>query len=108
MVLTRDQNVYLDFKIDSKRVRVFNGSKFQINLYPNRFPFNERINQGNILAAQIYSKLLSGFNPNDIKVRNEINTSTDIEVLEKVVLEKISNGVSDHYKRQLKYTFKYS
>lgn len=104
VVLTKNQKVYLDLKLNSQRLRIWNGSKFQIDLYPNHFPLKERINQGNILAAKVYSKLLSGFNPYDIKVKHKIHTLTDMEILEKVVASKISKGVSNHYERQLKYT----
>lgn len=44
-------------------MRLQNGRAFGLNLRPNSFPFKERINQGNILAAEVYSKLLSGMVP---------------------------------------------
>jgi hypothetical protein len=65
--LGRDEKVYLDIKVSGKRMRVSNGSKFSINLSPNSYPIKERSNQANILAAQIYAKLLSGYDPFHIK-----------------------------------------
>ena len=47
----------------SKRMRLQNGRAFGINLRPNSFPLKERVNQGNILAAGVYSKLISGTVP---------------------------------------------
>jgi len=80
VVLSKEGKVYLDLKVDSKRVRVFNGSKFQIDLNPNSFPENQRVLQANILAAQIYSKLLAGYNPFNNAVKNKIQGLSDLEV----------------------------
>jgi len=104
VVLTKDQKAYLDLKIDSKRVRVFNGSKFQIELNPNSFPKEQRFVQANILAAQIYSKLLAGYNPFHKAVINKLQGLSDLEVIYKAADEKIKQGVSKHYERQIKYT----
>ena len=48
---------------EGKRMRLQNGRAFGINLRPNSFPLMERINQANILAAEVYSKMLSGTVP---------------------------------------------
>jgi len=104
MVLTKDQKVYLDIKIDSKRIRVFNGRKFQVDLNPNSFPEEQRLVQANILAAQIYSKLLAGYDPFHKAIKNKLQGLSDIEVLVKAADKKVAQGVSKHYVRQLKYT----
>ena len=105
VVLTKDQKVYLDIKIDSKRVRVFNGNKFYLDLNPNRFPIHERVNQANILAAQVYNKLLSGYNPFQSPNKNDIHRKTDIEIIELALNKKIKEGLSKHYETQLRYSF---
>jgi integrase len=104
VVLNKEGNVYLDLIVNSKRVRVFNGSKFQVDLNPNSFPEDQRLAQANILAAQIYSKLLAGYNPLHNAVKNRIQSLSDMEVLAKAADKKVKQGVSNHYKRQLKYT----
>ena len=68
VVSGRDKKVYLDLKIGSKRMRLSNGSKFNIELFPNYYPENERINQAKILAVQVFAKLLAGESP---QIKNE-------------------------------------
>lgn len=104
VVLAKDNTVYLDIKVSGKRMRISNGSKFGLNLSPNTYPIKERINQANILAAQIYSKLLSGYDPFSIKVTNKIQGLSEIEVLERAMLKKVEQGISRHYKSQLNYS----
>ena len=104
VVLNKEGNVYLDLIVDSKRVRVFNGSKFQVDLNPNSFPEDQRLAQANILAAQIYSKLLAGYNPLHNAVKNRIQSLSDMEVLAKAADKKVKQGVSKHYDIQLRYT----
>lgn len=104
VVSGKDEKVHLHIKVSDKRMRVSNGSKFSINLSPNSYPIKERINQANILAAQIYAKLLSGYDPYHIKVLNKIQGLSDLEVLEKVLKKKVEQGVSKHYQTQLKYS----
>ena len=104
VALSKEGKVYLDLKVDSKRVRVFNGSKFQIDLNPNSFPEDQRVLQANILAAQIYSKLLAGYNPFNNAVKNKIQGLSDMEVLFKAADKKVAQGASKHYQKQLKYT----
>ena len=104
VVSGKDEKVYLDVKVSGKRMRVSNGKKFSINLSPNSYPIKERINQANILAAQIYAKLLSGYDPFHIKVLNKIQGLSDLEVLEKALRKKVEQGASKHYHTQLKYS----
>ena len=104
VVLNKEGKVYLDLIVDSKRVRVFNGSKFQVDLNPNSFPEDQRLAQANILAAQIYSKLFAGYNPLDNAIKNKLQGLSDMEVLAKAADKKIKQGVSKHYDRQLRYT----
>ena len=68
VVSSKDKKVYLDLKIGGNRIRLSNGSKFSIELFPNSYPENERIKQANILAAQVYAKLLAGESP---QIKNE-------------------------------------
>jgi len=104
VVFGKDEKVYLDIKVSGKRMRVSNGRKFSINLSPNSYPVKERSNQANILAAQIYAKLLSGYDPFHIKVLNKIQGLSDLDVLEKAMKRKVEQGVSKHYQTQLKYS----
>ena len=87
-----------------KRMRLQNGKTFGINLKPNSFPEYERLAQSKILAAQIYSKLLAGYNPLHNAVKNRIQSLSDMEVLAKAADKKVKQGVSKHYDIQLRYT----
>jgi len=94
--------VVVNFK--GKRMRLQNGSTFGIYCKPNSFPESQRVNQGMILAAEIYAKLLSGYDPFHVKVVNRFQGLSDIEILEKVITKKVEQGVSKHYQTQLKYS----
>ena len=95
--------VIVNFK--GKRMRLQNGSKFNIQLRPNSFPKEHRVNQAHLLASQIYSSLLNGFNPFEAGVKNKIKELSDIEILERALVKKVEQGISKHYHIQLKYSF---
>lgn len=95
--------VVVNFK--GKRMRLQNGSMFGIHLKPNSFPESQRVNQGMILAAEIYAKLASGYNPLENKVVNKIHLLSDVDVLERALQQKIKQGFSKHYETQLRYSF---
>jgi integrase len=99
-----DGRIELVVYYQGKRLRLQNGKTFNINLKPNSFPESERLAQSNILAAQIYSKLLSSYNPLNKAVKNKLQGLSDLEVLLKAADKKVAQGVSKHYERQLKYT----
>jgi len=105
VVSGRDKKVYLDLKIGSKRMRLSNGSKFSIELFPNSYPENERINQANLLAAQVYAKLLSGELP---KIKNEqgiLDSQPDLYYIKEALNRKLRGGFSKHYKNALKLAY---
>jgi len=89
-----------------KRMRLQNGQTFEINIKPNSFPEAERMAQCNVLAAQIYSKLMSGYDPFNKANVNRINNLNDCQIIEKVIQIKRTNGLSAHYITQLNYTLR--
>mgnify|MGYP001066823078 CR=1 FL=1 len=99
-----DGRVEVVVNYKGKRMRLQNGRSFGIQLKPNSFPESERLVQSKILAAQVYSKLLAGYNPLHKAVKNKLQGLSDIEVLMKAADKKVEQGVSEHYKRQLRYT----
>ncbi len=105
VVSGRDKKVYLDLKIGSKRMRLSNGSKFNIDLFPNSYPENQRINQANILAAQVYAKLLGGESP---KIKNEqgvLDSQPDLHYIREALNRKLQEGFSKHYNEALKLAY---
>lgn len=99
-----DGRIELVVYYQGKRLRLQNGKTFNINLKPNSFPESERLVQSKILAAQIYSKLLAGYNPFQKAVKNKLQGLSDLDVLVNAADKKVKQGVSKHYERQLKYT----
>jgi integrase len=105
VVSGRDKKVYLDLKIGSKRMRLSNGSKFGIELFPNSYPENERINQANILAAQVYAKLLVGESP---QIKNEqgiLDSQQDLYYIKEALNRKLREGFSKHYNKALRLAY---
>ncbi|MGA0012536.1 MAG: hypothetical protein ACO3FD_05585, partial [Flavobacteriaceae bacterium] len=88
-----DGRIELVVYYQGKRLRLQNGKTFNINLKPNSFPESERLAQSNLLAAQIYSQLLAGYNPFHKAVKNKLQGLSDLEVLVKAADKKVAQGV---------------
>ena len=48
------QRIYVSFYLNNKRYRFFNGKKINVEIYPNSFPIEKRLEMGKLLAAEIY------------------------------------------------------
>ncbi len=68
------QRVYVSFYLNNKRYRFFNGKKINIEIYPNSFPIEKRLEMGKLLAAEVYKFISSGvsFNGIIVKIKNNI------------------------------------
>jgi integrase len=100
-----DGRVEVVVNYKGKRMRLQNGNTFGIQIKPNSFPESQRVNQGMILAAEIYAKLASGYNPLANKVVNKIHLLSDVDILERALQHKIKQELSSHYEVQLSYSF---
>lgn len=93
----KDNTFYIDFKLNEKRFRLFNGTKIGSVLNPNTFPLNERRKQANILAKEVYNHLISNNNS------FEHNTSkSHIELFDILIAKKLSEPMSNSYIKNLK------
>ena len=92
VVCGKDQKVYIDLKLDGKRMRLFHGRKFDLELCPNSYPENQRLNQANILAAQIYAKLISGASPMIKNPEGLLSNQTDLYYIK----EELKRGEPQH------------
>ena len=102
----KDGKVEVIVYCKGKRMRLQNGNAFGVTLKPNSFPLNERINQANILAAEIYSKLLSGVTPVQRgKQRIEENQS-DLYYIKEALNRKLKEGHSKHHNNSLKLAYR--
>ena len=105
VVSSKDKKVYLDLKIGGNRIRLSNGSKFSIELFPNSYPENERINQANILAAQVYAKLLAGKSPQIKNEQGVLDSQPDLYYIKEALNRKLREGFSKHYNKALKLAY---
>lgn len=101
-----DGKIEVVFYYKNKRMRLQNGKSFGIGIKPNSFPKDERYNQGQILAAEIYSKLLAGDTPNISRESTKDDHQNDLFYLEKALIEKLKEGHSKHHRNALKLAYK--
>ena len=92
-----DNTFYIDFKLNEKRYRLFNGNKIGSNLNPNTFPLNERRKQAHILAKEVYNYLV-GNNYSFVKYTPQ----TGLELFDSLIAKKLSEPMSNSYLRTLK------
>lgn len=92
-----DNTFYIDFKLNDKRYRLFNGNKIGSNLNPNTFPLNERRKQTHTLAKQVYNYLVAN-NYSFVKYTPQ----TDLELFDSLIAKKLSEPMSNSYLRTLK------
>lgn len=93
----KDNTFYIDFKLNEKRHRLFNGNKIGSGLNPNSFPLNERRKQANQLAKEVYNYLVSNnhsFEQNSPK--------SNIELFDSLIDKKLSEPISKSYINTLK------
>jgi hypothetical protein len=98
-----DGTVYVSFIQNGKRKRIFNGTKYGIDISPNNFPINQRIKVAQHLSYALYNKLES-----EGELRKGAQTPeiiSDIELLEKALDKKLKRDFSKHHKTALKYAY---
>lgn len=92
-----DNTFYIDFKLNDKRYRLFNGNKIGSNLNPNTFPLNERRKQAQNLAKEVYNYLVAN-NYSFVKYTPQ----SDLEFFDSLIAKKLSEPMSNSYLRTLK------
>ena len=101
-----DGSVEVVISYQGKRMRLQSGSTFGIQLKPNSFPVDERLSQAKLLAAQVYSLLIAGYNPYNKARVNGIAELSDCKIIQNVIKQKKAQGISKHYFTQLQYSFR--
>ena len=93
---------YVVFYYNSKRYRLYNGSKINSNLYPNSYPLNKRYEIAQLLAAEVFKYISSGFS-----IQNPIKLicKSDKQYLKLALCNKLKGQYSDKYKSMMKYVF---
>lgn len=92
----KDNTFYIDFKLNEKRYRLFNGKKIGSKLNPNTFPLIERRKQANILAKEVYDYLVSNNNSFEKNI-----TKSNIELFDSLISNKLSEPMSKSYIKTL-------
>ena len=90
----KDGRYYLNFNLNSKRYRLFNGKRINSSLAPNSYPPRLRRNKAMILAKEVYEYLLS----NDYSFTKPLSS---IELFDSLISSKLKEPLSKTYKKTL-------
>ena len=101
-----EKRVYVTFYLNNKRYRLFNGQKINCDLYPNSYPIQQRLEMGNLLAAEAYKFINSGLTFNHLINTNvNCNSLCDIDLIKIALDNKLKGDYSEKYKSMLRFTF---
>jgi len=97
------QRVFVIFYHNNKRYRLSNGSKVNIDIYPNSYPIGKREEIANLLAAEVFKYISSGLNISEAK--NKLLYKTDLQYLEIALNNKLKENYSGTYKTMLRFVY---
>ena len=92
----RDGKYYIDFKLNGKRFRLFNGKYIGSSNNPNSYPPRLRKTQSANLAKEVYDYLVSN-NCSFVK-----KPKTKLEFFDCLIERKLSQNLSMSYTKALK------
>ena len=90
----KDGRYYVNFNLNSKRYRLFNGKRINSSIAPNSYPQKLRYNKTITLAKEVYEYLLS----NDFSFTKPLSS---IELFDALVSSKLKEPLSRSYKKTL-------
>jgi len=90
----KDGRYYVNFNLNSKRYRLFNGKRINSSIAPNSYPPKLRYNKAIILAKEVYEYLLS----NDFSFTKPLSS---LELFDALVSSKLKEPLSRSYKKTL-------
>ena len=61
--IANDGKYFIDFNLNDKRYRLYNGNKIKLKLNPNSFPVKHRRRQAELLAKKVYDHVVSTTTP---------------------------------------------
>ena len=101
------EKVFVSFYINQKRYRLYNGKRIGSAISPNKYPPDQRLSLGNLLAAEVYKYITEGgvlkkYKSNAIVVGKQ----SDRDFLTKALNNKLNGNYSSKYKEMLKYVYK--
>ena len=83
-------NYYVDFRLQQKRFRLFNGNKIGSSLSPNSYPAKMRRSITTELAKEVYEYLIN----NDYSFEKKVST---LELYDSLVAKKLAEPLSSTY-----------
>ena len=83
---------FIDFRLNSKRVRMFSGCKINSSLAPNSYPSKLRHSKTALLAQEVYDYLVS----NDYSFEKILK---GIDLFESLIESKLSEPLSTMYRK---------
>ena len=95
--ITNDGKYFIDFILNDKRYRLFNGNKIKLKLNPNSFPDKQRKRQAELLAKKVYEHVIS----NNYSFDKD-NRSNELSLFDRLIESKLSENLSDHYRKTLR------
>ena len=90
----KDGKYYVDFKLNSKRYRLFSGRIIGSSLYPNSYTAKLRFSATSDLAKQVYEFILA----NNYSITKQI---TKVEQFDNLINSKLSEPLSTSYRKAL-------
>ena len=99
--VNKDNKVYINLYIENQRYRIFNGKRIGLDLNPNKFPFEKRIEMGHLLAAKIYEHLIKGGEFKGFRTDKGFKRKNDKDYLDHALEIKLSGDGSIRYKKYL-------
>ena len=99
--------VYVSFTLDGKRIRLYNGRRVNSPIDPNRYPLEQRIEVGKVLASDTYKFLINGGELLPHRSNKQIkHKQTDVEYLKEALDLKLKSGYSQKYIKLLSYSYR--
>ena len=96
------QRLYVVFYSNGRRYRLFNGLKINSNLYPNSYPLSKRYEIAQLLAAEVFKYISSGYHIQD---PDKVNNESDKGYLQLALNNKLKGEYSDKYKSMLRFIY---
>jgi len=102
-----DKRVFVEFYQESKRYRLFNGKKLNIDIHPNTYPEARRVEIGYLLAAEVFRLLSKGVSLQLLIITKHLKPNmTDIEYLQIALNKKLQLNYSAKYKSMLRFSYR--
>ena len=99
--VNKDNKVYINLYIENQRYRVFNGKRIGLDLNPNKFPPEKRMEIGHLLAAKIYEHLIKGGEFKGFRSSKGFQKKNDKDYLDHALEVKLSGDGTVRYKKYL-------